>query len=175
MASRDLRAAVGRGFSTAFQESTKAIREFADVMAHVGPEVNDATGGIARWLREGWPTVAGPFMGMAWRQMAEKARGASAGLAAVPGLGQTMSPADFFTHISQMPLGVRHEICAEILEIPAFPTIPCHPDRGTLWVTATITPCASISTARSSWSSTARPSPVTPGSSPTANSTTPLD
>ena len=31
-----------------------------------------------------------------------------------------------------MPLGVRHEICAETSEIPAFPTIPYHSERGAL-------------------------------------------
>jgi hypothetical protein len=76
-------------------------------------------------------------------------------------------------HISQMNLGFRHGVCAFSPENPAFPTLSCRNDRGTQWVTATMTPCALTSTARSSWSSTARPSPVTPDSSPTGNSTTP--
>src|SRR6516165_2881499 len=76
-------------------------------------------------------------------------------------------------HISQITLGFRHDICAKTLEFPALLTIPCQSDRGTQWVTAKRTPCASISTGTSSWSFTARPSPVTPDSWPTANLTTP--
>src|SRR5262249_25335547 len=76
-------------------------------------------------------------------------------------------------HISQMNLGFRHDICAETLENPAPLTPPCRNDRGTQWVTATMTPSASISTARSSWSSTAPPSLQTPDFSPIANSTKP--
>jgi hypothetical protein len=45
-------------------------------------------------------------------------------------------------HISQMTLGFRHEICAETLEIPAFPTISCPFDRGPQGVTDSMTPCA---------------------------------
>src|SRR5262249_25385763 len=47
------------------------------------------------------------------------------------------------------------------LENPAFLTTSCRNDRGTQWATATMTPDGSISTAKSSWSSMARPSPVT--------------
>jgi tetratricopeptide (TPR) repeat protein len=77
--------------------------------------------------------------------------------------------------ISQMARSFRHGVCAFSLEIPAFPILSCRNDRGTQWVTATMTPCVLISTGKSSWSSTARPSPVTPGSLPIGNSTTPSD
>src|SRR5262245_2457226 len=52
--------------------------------------------------------------------------------------------------ISQMALSFRHDIGAKTLENPAFPMTSCRNDRGTRWVTATTTPCESISTARSS-------------------------
>jgi hypothetical protein len=50
------------------------------------------------------------------------------------------------------PRSFRHEICAETLKIPAFPTISCHSDRGSQWVTAKTTLCVWISTTNSSWS-----------------------
>src|SRR5262245_11450308 len=53
-----------------------------------------------------------------------------------------------------MNLGFRHEICAETLVNPTFLTLSCRNDRGTQWVTATMTPWALTSTANSSWSST---------------------
>src|SRR5262245_18906994 len=55
-------------------------------------------------------------------------------------------------------------------ENPPVLTIFCRNDRGTQWVTATMTPYVLTSTARSSWSSTVPPSPVTPDSSPIGNS-----
>jgi len=72
-----------------------------------------------------------------------------------------------------MTFGFRHDNCAKTLEYQVFRTNSCHDDRGTQWVSAELIPSASISTARSSWSSTARLSPVTPDSSPIANSMTP--
>ena len=58
--------------------------------------------------------------------------------------------------ISQMAFSFRHGMCAGTLGFPAFPTISCRNDRGPQWVTAEMTPSASVSTARSSSSSTAR-------------------
>ncbi|MBM3982267.1 MAG: hypothetical protein FJ304_18770, partial [Planctomycetes bacterium] len=59
--------------------------------------------------------------------------------------------------ISQMTFDFRHGMCAGTLGFPAFLPLSCRNDRGTQWVTAEMTPCVWISTARSSWSSTARP------------------
>src|SRR5262249_24249664 len=42
---------------------------------------------------------------------------------------------------SQVTRSRWHGVCACPLA-PAFPKIPCRPDRGTLWVTAKTTPCA---------------------------------
>ncbi|MBM3982141.1 MAG: hypothetical protein FJ304_18135, partial [Planctomycetes bacterium] len=61
------------------------------------------------------------------------------------------------TPISQMTFDFRHGMCAGTLGFPAFLPLSCRNDRGTQWVTAEMTPCVWISTARSSWSSTARP------------------
>ncbi|MBM3981875.1 MAG: hypothetical protein FJ304_16710, partial [Planctomycetes bacterium] len=62
-----------------------------------------------------------------------------------------------WTPISQMTFDFRHGMCAGTLGFPAFLPLSCRNDRGTQWVTAEMTPCVWISTARSSWSSTARP------------------
>jgi arylsulfatase A-like enzyme len=80
-----------------------------------------------------------------------------------------------YARISQMARPFRHGVCAFSRENPAFPTLSCRNDRDTQWVTAKMTPSASILIAKSSSSSTVRPSPVTPDSLPTANSTTPSD
>jgi hypothetical protein len=74
------------------------------------------------------------------------------------------------THISQMPRPFRHGVCALSQENPAFPTTFPPRRQRTSWVNAKTTPSASVSTAKSSWSFTARPLPATPDSSPIANS-----
>ncbi|MBM3981467.1 MAG: serine/threonine protein kinase, partial [Planctomycetes bacterium] len=70
----------------------------------------------------------------------------------VPGVPRDLEPP-----ISQMTFDFRHGMCAGTLGFPAFLPLSCRNDRGTQWVTAEMTPCVWISTARSSWSSTARP------------------
>jgi hypothetical protein len=48
-----------------------------------------------------------------------------------------------------MNLGLRHGVCAFFPEIPAFLTLSWRNDRGTQWVTVKMTPCESISAAKS--------------------------